>query len=203
MTTATITTIIFDLGETYINTTQGLEARLEPILGRATAQIYSEMQGRDLLEFFRGKISEDEYWARAIRNNGWKADAATLKRAVRENLYEIKGTREIIEALKARGFRLGVLSIHGREWIDYCESRFGYHKFFDSTEYSFEAGVFKPDEKAYLRILKKLGARAEECLFIDDNPGNLPPAEKLGIRTILFRNPIKLKKDLALLGIKI
>ncbi len=196
-----ITTIIFDLGEVYINTTKGLEDRLKPLLGRAVAQIYSEMQGEDIRAFFRGEITEDEYWARAIRNNKWGVSPETLKIVVRENLYEIGGTREIMEALKAKGFKMGLLSIHGKEWIEHCEKMFDYHKLFDATEYSFEVGALKPETKAYLRILKKLKAKPEECLFIDDNPKNLPPAEALGIKTILFRNPAKLKKDLTSLGV--
>ena len=198
-----ITTIIFDLGETYINGVPGLEKRLEPILGRKAAQIYAEIQGEDLLSFFRGELSEDEYWNRAIKRNCWKVGISTLKLVLRENLYEIKGTREIIEALKAKGFRLGLLSVHGREWIDYCESTFDYHKLFDAVEYSFETGVYKPDRRAYERILGKLKAKPTECLFIDDNPLYLPPAEALGIKTLLFKNPVGLRKDLLSLGIKI
>ena len=197
-----ITTIIFDLGETYINGVPGLEKRLEPILGRRAARIHSEIQGKDLLSFFRGEISENEYWGRAIRNNKWNASPATLRSVVRKNFYEIRGTREIIEGLKAKGFRLGLLSVHGKEWIGYCEDKFDYHKLFDSVEYSFEAGVCKPDRKAYERILRKLGAKPDECLFIDDVSTNLPPAEALGIKTILFGTPAQLKRDLASLGIK-
>jgi epoxide hydrolase-like predicted phosphatase len=198
-----ITTIIFDLGETYINGVPGLEKRLEPILGRKAAQIYSEIQGEDLLSFFRGEISENEYWGRAIRSNKWNASPATLRSVVRENFYEMTGTRKIIEALKAKGFRLGLLSVHGKEWIEHCENKFDYRKLFDSVEYSFEAGVCKPERKAYERILRKLGAKPGECLFIDDVSKNLPPAEALGIKTILFRTPAQLKKDLASFGIEI
>lgn len=198
-----ITTIIFDLAETYLNGIPGLEKKLEPILGRKAADIYDEIWGEDLPSFFRGEISEEEYWTRAIKNNRWNTDSKTLKRVLRENIYELEGTREIIEALKEKGFRLGLLSVHGKEWIEYCEATFDYHKLFAATEYSFEAGVSKPDKKAYLRILKKLKAKPDECIFIDDNPRNLPPAEALGIKTILFKNANQLRKDLIPFGIRI
>ena len=198
-----ITTIIFDLGETYINGVYGLENRLAPILKMPAARVREGIQGKDLHVFLQGKISEDEYWARVIRDYKWNTDVATAKAALRDNMDEIKGSRKIIEAMKAKGFKLGILSIHGKEWIEYCENRFGYHKFFDSVEYSFEAGISKPDKRAYQRILKKLKAKPEECLFIDDQPKNLPPAESLGIKTILFQNPAQLESDLAALGINL
>jgi putative hydrolase of the HAD superfamily len=198
-----ITTIIFDLGETYINGVLGLEKRLEPILGKAAAQIYAEMQGENLVSLFKGEISEEEYWRRAIEKNSWKTDIPTLKKLLRENFIEIKGTREIIEALKAKGFRLGLLSIHTKEWIEYCEHKYGYLELFDATEYSFEIGVLKPDKRAYQRIMKKLGVNPEECVFIDDNSNNLRAAEALGIRTVLFESPKQLRSGLASLGIKV
>lgn len=198
-----ITTIIFDLGEVYINGVPGLEDRLKPILGTDVKKIYKEIWGEDLASYFRGELTEDEYWAKAIKNNKWNTNAKTLKRVLRENIYEVKGTRAIMEALRAKGFKLGILSIHGKEWIAYCERVFKYHKLFDATEYSFEAGITKPKKEAYLRILKKLKAKPEACLFIDDNPKNLPPAEALGIKTILFKNANQVRKDLITFGIRI
>jgi HAD superfamily hydrolase (TIGR01509 family) len=198
-----ITTVIFDLSETYINSLFSSPVKLEPILGKPAAQIYSEMQGGDLISFLKGEITEGEYWSRIIRNSRWKTNITTLKRVLRENFREIEGTREMIEGLKAKGLRLGLLSIHGREWIGYCQGRFNFHKLFDSVEYSFEAGILKPDERSYRRILEKLKAKPEECVFIDDNPENLPPAEALGMKTILFKDPKQLRASLSALGIKL
>ena len=36
----------------------------------------------------------------------------------------------------------------------------------------------------YARILALLGARAEDCLFVDDLPRNLRGAEKAGMRAV-------------------
>jgi putative hydrolase of the HAD superfamily len=46
--------------------------------------------------------------------------------------------------------------------------------------------VNKPDPRAYQYALAQLGAAPAECLFIDDTPGNLPPAHALGMRTVLI-----------------
>ncbi len=44
--------------------------------------------------------------------------------------------------------------------------------------------VNKPQPEAYQRALARLGARAAECLFIDDLPQNLAPAQALGMITV-------------------
>ena len=93
--------------------------------------------------------------------------------------------------------------MHAKEWIDYCEEQYGYHELFDSISYSFEAVVSKPNKKAYEIILNKLLLSPSECLFIDDNPKNTEAAEKLGIRSIQFKDATQLKKDLKKLEIRL
>ena len=43
----------------------------------------------------------------------------------------------------------------------------------------------KPDPHAYRRILDAIGARAEECILVEDTPRNLLPAKAMGMKTIL------------------
>ena len=50
--------------------------------------------------------------------------------------------------------------------------------------FSTDVGALKPDPAMYARILSLLGARAEDCLFVDDLPRNLRGAEKAGMRAV-------------------
>ena len=43
----------------------------------------------------------------------------------------------------------------------------------------------KPDPQAYRHILDAIGARAEECIIVEDTPRNLLPAKAMGMKTIL------------------
>lgn len=54
---------------------------------------------------------------------------------------------------------------------------------FDHVVTSYEELLTKPSEEFLIRALDRSGAKAEESVFIDDLPENLPPAEKLGIKT--------------------
>ena len=198
-----ITTIIFDLSEVYLTGFLGVERRLEKLLGIPANEIKAGLNGPELAAFFHGELTEEEYWLQVVERNRWSADVRALKEAARKNFNEITGTREIIEQLRGSGFKLGLLSVHAKEWVDYCQQKFGYHELFHSKLYSFEVAASKPDKKVYCLILQKLKSAPEECVFIDDHPENLAPAREMGMKTILFGNAGQLKTDLAVLGIPI
>lgn len=61
----------------------------------------------------------------------------------------------------------------------------GVWELFDVTVISEREGVAKPDPVIYQLALDRLGLPGEACLFVDDHPRNLPPAEALGITTVL------------------
>jgi len=191
-----INTIIFDLAEVYLKGVLDVEHYLEPILNIKHNEILDGLGGDELNQLFKGEISEEKYWEEIIKKNNWDISINDLKINIRKNFQEIKGTREIIENLKNQGYRLGLLSVHCKEWVEHCNKKFDYHKLFHSTLYSFEIGLLKPEKKVYQEILNKLGKSALECLFIDDSENNIKAAKELGINTIHFRNAEQLKIDL-------
>jgi putative hydrolase of the HAD superfamily len=191
-----INTIIFDLAEVYLKGFYGVEDYLEDILNMKSDEIRDKLQGPEFLLLMEGKITEDEFWKKLIQRNEWNIDINEFKKAIRENFDEIEGTREIIEKLKDKNFKLGLLSDHSREWIDHCNSKFDYHKLFHFTQYSFEVECCKTDKKTFELLLKKLDEKPENCLFIDDSEKNVAIAQSIGLNTIQFKNPEQLKKEL-------
>ena len=76
-----------------------------------------------------------------------------------------------------------------------------------------KSGLNYPNKMAYIymtSIEEEIGSKAmaaalklaELPQFIDNYPPNLPAAEKMGIRTILFTSPAQLRKDLKEIGIE-
>lgn len=196
-----VTTIIFDLSEVYLHGMKGVEKRIEITLGvDVPNKIYVEKEAD---QFFNGEITEEKFWQKVIDRNHWNIDIATLKRLIRENMTEIEGTREIIETLKRNGYILGLLSVHGKEWIKHCEKQFEYHKLFHSVMYSFEVGVSKPELKAFQLMLEKLKVNSTECLLIDDSLNNIEAARKLGMQTLLFEDAEQLRTALKQFHVKL
>lgn len=199
-----IKTIIFDLAEVYLNGIIGVERYLEPILGiKDYSKAREALDGREFREFMHGKISEEEYWLCIIQKNRWNLKVGDLKKLIRKNFNEIPGTRSIIESLKKNRYKLGLLSVHGKEWIEYCERKYDYHRLFDEVSYSYETGVSKPNRKAYQTILKKLNSRPEESLFIDDSKTNTDAAKAVGLEIIIFENPEQLRMELKNFRVKV
>ncbi len=148
------------------------------------------------IKLFEGKISEEDFWRKLRDDNKWDIKVKELKEIVRKNFREIEGTREIIEKLRKKGYKLGLLSVHAWEWVAHCEKEFDYHRLFHSVLYSFEIEVCKPEKRAYELMLEKIRSRADECLFIDDNPDNSAAAEKIGIKAMLFESAKQLEGEL-------
>ncbi|MEU2737944.1 HAD family phosphatase [Streptomyces sp. NPDC007095] len=59
---------------------------------------------------------------------------------------------------------------------------------FDAALVSAQHGLRKPEPAVYELILKMLEVPGDECVFVDDNAENLPPAEALGMATVLHRS---------------
>lgn len=189
-----ITTIIFDLSNVYLEGIIGSHKYFEKKLSTPMSDEY--FYNEDFEKFMLGQLTEDEYWRSVIKKNSWDISVDHLKSAARKNFTEIKGTRKIIEDLRQKGYKLGLLSNHAREWVEYCETTYKYHHLFHKVVYSYEIGVSKPNKDIFLNILKKLKVKPEACLFIDDYIKNIETAKELGIQAIQFTSAAKLKKDL-------
>lgn len=190
-----ISTIIFDLSEVYLRGMKGIEKQISDLTGQ-TVLDNKLFFGKTTEKFFHGKISEDEFWQIYIQENSWKTSIDVLKQLVRKNMTEIQGTRGIMEKLKENGYKLGLLSIHAKEWVEHCEAQYHYHQLFDARTYSYEIGISKPDPKAFLLLLDKLQAKPQESLFIDDYIVNVDAAKKLGLQAVQFITPEQLQVDL-------
>ncbi len=202
-----ITTIIFDLGDVYIKGAFGVEYRIAEITGLKPDAILKSLTSTfwtpNNKQFLYGNMKEDDYLSWLIEEFGWNISIEQLKSVIRENFQEIEGMREIIEKLKERGYKLGLLSDHSREWIDYIEDKYKHHKLFDVIQYSFDVGTVKAERKMFESILEKLKERPENCLFIDDFEKNTDVAKSLGLRTIVFKNPEQLRGELKNMKIEV
>lgn len=194
-----ITTILFDLSEVLLS---GLYGTHELLSAHLNQTITDEMMFTPELErFFLGKATENAYWRSLIEKYGWNITVPELRQMVRKNFREIPGTRDIIIALRERRYRLGLLSVHGEEWVVELEAMFRFHHLFDVICFSHEAKCCKPDPASFMHALACLDAKPEETVFIDDSSRNVSAAEALGIRGIHFTNAAALANRLAELGV--
>ncbi len=72
---------------------------------------------------------------------------------------------------------------------------------FDVLVWSYQLGMAKPDPAIYRHLLKELGTRPEETLFIDDRQVNIDAANAMGIKGVLFTDIDRLRADLVAQGL--
>lgn len=101
---------------------------------------------------------------------------------------------DIIKDLKSKGFRVVIFS---------NESKLGetvrlkkVDNYVDKIYSSATLGLRKPDPEIYKLLFKKERIAYTDALFIDDKNRNIIAAEKLGIRSILYKNPEQLLHEL-------
>ena len=95
--------------------------------------------------------------------------------------------RPCLTAWKAR-YRLGLLS-DAMPSLYPLMAGFGILDLFDGVAISTYVGATKPDPRMYHAILDKLGAKPEDCMFVDDRAVNLRGALESGLRAVLMSRP--------------
>ena len=103
--------------------------------------------------------------------------------------------------LKQRGLLTAILSNMGDNVLENMEREFDWLPRFDVLIWSFQLRIAKPDPAIYLHILKELGTRPEEALFLDDRLVNVEAAQALGMVAIQFSTANRLRDDLIAAGL--
>lgn len=113
----------------------------------------------------------------------------------------IEGTVEIMHRLKNAGWPLFALSNWSAETFPIARRKYACLELFDAIVISGEVGLIKPDPAIFELAVKKTGAPASQCLFIDDHPANIEVAQQLGMHATLFRSPEELERQLREIGL--
>ena len=109
----------------------------------------------------------------------------------------IEGTVEILSELKKRETPLYALTNWSHETFPIARPRFPFFEWFEGIVVSGEIGLIKPDARIYQHLLERFGLAAEDCVFIDDSAANVAGAEAVGITSLHFQSPEKLRRDLS------
>ncbi|MBQ3258992.1 MAG: HAD family phosphatase [Clostridia bacterium] len=114
----------------------------------------------------------------------------------------IKGMDKVVADIKARGGKLYLLSnisIGFAETYTANPAVKDVLDLFDGLVFSGPIGLAKPHRAIYEHLLSRFQLTAEECLFIDDNAGNIAAAKEVGIHGYLFDGDVDaLRKSLLL-----
>jgi putative hydrolase of the HAD superfamily len=116
-------------------------------------------------------------------------EAVTTHRTGATALHEPRpGALDVLTTLRARGFRIAVLSDCSSEL---CEAwdELPYAELVDATVLSWRVGYRKPDPRGYRAAAEALGVAPEECWFVGDGGSReLHGAAGAGMTPVLVAN---------------
>ena len=87
-----------------------------------------------------------------------------------------------VRRARAAGVRTGLVSNSWGRAIDYDRTLL--EELFDGVVISGDEGMRKPAPEIYALGAERIGLGPEECVFVDDLPGNLKPARAMGMATV-------------------
>ena len=193
-----IKNVVFDLGKVLVAFDWDVLAR-EIGFTEEEIKIFNEkVIGDRWDEFDRGVMPEEEvieYVKEAIP--GMEDKFEELWRRVDETLYVYPYVDEWIRNLKERGYGIYILSnFPPRIFLKEEAEKFHFLKYADGKVVSGLVKIIKPDPEMYELLLRTYDLKAEECVFIDDRPGNIEGAKNVGLHGIVFESYEKTSREL-------
>ena len=132
------------------------------------------------------------YWrrvGRSLNRSYGETEVSELARLDCASWLRLRaGTVALIEDLAAAGQPLALLSNAPDQLADAIRA-LPIAAHFGQLIFSCQLKLAKPDPRCYSDALARLGASAEEVIFIDDRSENVAAAAALGLRSVHFTSP--------------
>ena len=190
MVPSNIKNVVFDVGNVIVRW-----APLEIIrltfgdMNALEARAQSIFQTETWTDLNKGLITEAE--AKMIYQNSLGLTTLECERLfyyVKQTQILLFGTVDLIERLKASGYKVYALTDNVHEIVAYLQASYSFWSLFDGATVSADVGVLKPQPEIYQTLLKQYDIQASETVFIDDMPHNVEGAQAVGISAIQFEN---------------
>ncbi len=196
---AEIEVVISDFGGVLTTPLLNAFAAFQDEAGISVTTLGEAMRGRadedgeiSLFRLERGEISEDDFLDDLAAGLepllGHRPHLHHFRRTFFEALDPNEEMIGLMRELKASGLRMALLTNNVREWEPLWRSMLPVDEIFETVVDSAFVGTRKPEPRIYELTLKRIGAPAETCLFVDDVADNIEGAKAAGINGVHFRD---------------
>ena len=198
-----IKAVIFDLGNVLVNYDVWKAARrFSKAGGISQVRIWAHFfLSKFEQAYTRGEISTREFYNAACKVFKKPVPYKVFKHYWNDIFWENPGMDKLLTRLK-KHYPLYLISNTNALHFTYLKKHFKLLRHFKRRFPSHEVGARKPDLKIYRRVLRKIGLRPEETVFIDDMKSFIAGARKAGMHAIRFKTRARLTRNLRMLGIK-
>ncbi len=135
--------------------------------------------------FDRGEISPEEFYRQVTKKLKAQIDYDRFY-SIYNDVFSLNSPVFQLMIRLKKNYKIVLLSNTDVMRFDFIKNKFPEIMIFDEYVLSYQVGFIKPHPQIYKEALKKAGAEAKECVFIDDREENIKEAERLGISGILM-----------------
>jgi putative hydrolase of the HAD superfamily len=138
-----------------------------------------------LIGFEEGRITEAHFENELSRRLGLSTADGLIDRLFSGAQPEESMVQAVLTA-RREGVRTGLIS---NSWGTTRYPRDLLDELFEGIVISGEVGIRKPAPRIYEMGAESIGLPPAQCVFVDDLPFNLPPAEELGMAVVHHTDP--------------
>lgn len=199
-----IKNIVFDVGKVLVDfnwrgfmDTLGLVPDVYEKVANAT--VLSELWN----EFDRSKMADEEILEGFLEKApGCEKEIMQFWDNMGNCIKQYGYAHEWIQSLKERGYGVYLLSNYSRRMYSLSIEELSFVEEVDGAVFSYEVQSTKPEPEIYQALFEKYQLEPTECVFVDDNRGNIVAANQLGMATILFHTKPQAEEELKSLGVE-
>jgi putative hydrolase of the HAD superfamily len=152
-------------------------------------------------EFDRGTVTGTAYYRSLLAQGGVQPGEDVIERILRLDLQSWArvnpGTVKLMEEVKQKGCKLGILSNMPREFLVLARKTIRAFDLPDEAVFSCEVGLVKPEPAIYRALIAALDCPPGDIVFFDDIRENVEAARAQGIRAFLWKDPESAREELA------
>ncbi len=198
-----IKNVVFDVGKVLLDFDwQGFFESLN-----FTPEVYEKVADatvRSALwnEFDRSKMSDEEILQGFLEGaTDCEEDIMRFWDNLGNAMKRYDYTPSWIAGLQEKGYGVYLLSNYPRRLYSQSIEELSFVEDVDGAVFSFEVHATKPEPEIYEALFKKYQLEPTECVFVDDNRGNIVAANRLGMATIHFHTKSQAEEELRSLGV--
>ena len=109
----------------------------------------------------------------------------------------LPGVFEIMKAGGERGWKIGVASSSGRDWVEQGLERYKLRGMVDVVATRDHSGTVKPHPGVYLYALEKMKAAADRSIAFEDSAKGVESAKAAGLTVVAVPNQLTRLQDLS------
>ncbi len=200
-----IRTCLFDMGNVLVHFShERMCAQIGALCNHDGPSVREKLFGTGLQhDFERGRITEAEMHQRMQIAVGREMDFGALVRASSDIFTLNESIVPVLDALKARGHRLVLLSNTSISHLNWVRQQYDVLERFDHLVTSYEAGAIKPEPPIFEAALAAAQCEPHECFYTDDIIEYIQTARTYGIDAEVFTDTQALIGHLHARGIEI